>query len=250
MGKFIDMTGWEMSEHGVPDSRLTVIEYVGKSMWLCECNCDKHSQIHVNGFDIRSGHTKSCGCLHSELLSQNNQAIKKKYNRFELVTDKDGNEYYKGWTHKNEEFWISVETYEKGASKICWSYHHSGYLYGYLPDKQRLIMLHVYAMEPQDGVLVDHIKHPPLGQQQVDNRLSNLRLVTTYQNMMNKSLYKNNSTGVTGVSRTSNGRYRAGIQVNGNSIHLGVFSSLECAAIARRNAEKLYQGGYAYKNNN
>ena len=26
MGKFIDMTGWVMAEHGVPDSRLTVIE--------------------------------------------------------------------------------------------------------------------------------------------------------------------------------------------------------------------------------
>ena len=25
MGKFIDMTGWVMKEHGIPDSRLTVI---------------------------------------------------------------------------------------------------------------------------------------------------------------------------------------------------------------------------------
>jgi len=26
MGKLIDMTGWKMWEHGVPDSRLTVLE--------------------------------------------------------------------------------------------------------------------------------------------------------------------------------------------------------------------------------
>ena len=26
MGKFIDMTGWVMKEHGIPDSRLTVIK--------------------------------------------------------------------------------------------------------------------------------------------------------------------------------------------------------------------------------
>lgn len=26
MGRFIDMTGWVMSEHGVSDSRLTVVE--------------------------------------------------------------------------------------------------------------------------------------------------------------------------------------------------------------------------------
>ena len=46
-----DMTGWIMSEHGVSDSRLTVIEqvedhvYADKqnkehhyAQWLCECN--------------------------------------------------------------------------------------------------------------------------------------------------------------------------------------------------------------------
>ena len=26
MGKFIDMTGWKMWEHGVPDSRIIVVE--------------------------------------------------------------------------------------------------------------------------------------------------------------------------------------------------------------------------------
>ena len=26
MGKFIDMTGWRMWEHGVPESKLTVIK--------------------------------------------------------------------------------------------------------------------------------------------------------------------------------------------------------------------------------
>jgi len=39
MGKKIDMTNWNMWEHGVPDSRIHVIKQVGKKgghlTWLC-----------------------------------------------------------------------------------------------------------------------------------------------------------------------------------------------------------------------
>lgn len=72
MSKFIDMTGWIMSEHGVPESRLTVIEraedYIDKNgqhriMWLCKCSCAAHNKIIALGKDIKNGHTKSCGCL-------------------------------------------------------------------------------------------------------------------------------------------------------------------------------------------
>ena len=46
-----DMTGWIMSEHGVPDSKIKVIkqteDYIKKNgqhvaQWLCECMCEKH----------------------------------------------------------------------------------------------------------------------------------------------------------------------------------------------------------------
>lgn len=61
MGKFIDMTGWIMKEHGVPDSLLTVISYQGNSKWLCSCKCGKETITKSDR--IRSGGTKSCGCL-------------------------------------------------------------------------------------------------------------------------------------------------------------------------------------------
>lgn len=50
MGKFIDMTGWRMSEHGVLNSRLTVIERAEDTFspkgsritnWKCKCDCGK-----------------------------------------------------------------------------------------------------------------------------------------------------------------------------------------------------------------
>lgn len=48
MSKFIDMTGWVMKEHDVPDSRLTVVgrseDYISPNgyreiRWDCTCEC-------------------------------------------------------------------------------------------------------------------------------------------------------------------------------------------------------------------
>lgn len=49
--------------------RLTVIEYArknkwGKSLWLCIC--DDGNEIIVLGSSLKSGNTKSCGCLNIE----------------------------------------------------------------------------------------------------------------------------------------------------------------------------------------
>ena len=68
MSKLIDMTGWAMKEHGVPDSRLTVVERAenksnGSARWKCRCECG--NEVIINGSDIRSGKQKSCGCLHN-----------------------------------------------------------------------------------------------------------------------------------------------------------------------------------------
>lgn len=64
----IDMTGWIMSEHGIPDSRLTIIKYLGKGYWECQCQCG--TIIKALGTNIRQGFTKSCGCLQKETISQ------------------------------------------------------------------------------------------------------------------------------------------------------------------------------------
>lgn len=63
---FIDMTGWKMSEHGVPESLWTVISLNEESTskekkWLCECQCG--TQKIVTGGDLRRGQSLSCGCL-------------------------------------------------------------------------------------------------------------------------------------------------------------------------------------------
>ena len=40
-----------------------VLEYIGNSKWLCECQCKNHTRKVVAARDLKSGGTKSCGCL-------------------------------------------------------------------------------------------------------------------------------------------------------------------------------------------
>lgn len=81
MGKLIDMTGWVMTEHGVPNSLLTVLyrnEYndkENKPLWVCQCQCGK--QIIVSGKRLRNGNTKSCGCYQKEQVTLTGQKNKK-----------------------------------------------------------------------------------------------------------------------------------------------------------------------------
>lgn len=75
MIKSKDITGWVMSEHGIPDSRWTVLEKVasldGKnSFYLCECSCERHTKKVIARHSLVSGNSKSCGCLSSEKSSE------------------------------------------------------------------------------------------------------------------------------------------------------------------------------------
>ena len=53
--------------------RLTVIQYVGKdsnghSLWKCVCACG--DSVIVRGCSLKSGATKSCGCLRKESTAE------------------------------------------------------------------------------------------------------------------------------------------------------------------------------------
>lgn len=54
---FIDLTGQRFE-------RLKVIKYIGNSKWLCQCDCGKYT--NSNGYCLRHGDIKSCGCLSKE----------------------------------------------------------------------------------------------------------------------------------------------------------------------------------------
>ena len=60
MGKFQDLTGQKFN-------RLTALKYIGNSKWLCKCDCGKETIVYVSR--LKTGHTKSCGCLVKEKCS-------------------------------------------------------------------------------------------------------------------------------------------------------------------------------------
>ena len=87
MSKFIDMTGWIMSEHGVPDSRWTVLSRDetmimpnGRhiTMYKCQCNCQNKTIKTIRASALKNGSTKSCGCLKSELQNSEDYKIRLK----------------------------------------------------------------------------------------------------------------------------------------------------------------------------
>lgn len=66
MSRFIDLTRERFG-------RLTVVAYAGKdnwnrATWSCVCDCGQRTVVQSG--NLRSGHTKSCGCLNAEKIQQ------------------------------------------------------------------------------------------------------------------------------------------------------------------------------------
>ncbi len=134
---------------------------------------------------------------------------------------------------------IDDEDYER-VSQFKWCYANK---YAATTRNGVTFRMHRYLMTPCDSSLyVDHINNNTL-----DNRRSNLRLVTPLQNTMNKQSHKNSCCKYKGVSR-SRARFKAQIFHSKKSIFLGVFNSPEEAALAyNKKAIELY-GEFAYLN--
>ena len=238
-----DMTGWVMAEHGVPNSRLTVIkqieDYVNSNgihiaQWLCECNCDKHKQINAIGTKIKNGYKLSCGCYTKERIYN---AIKK-YNVFsEKLCDVYG-EYYIGYTsNTNNEFYIDAENYEK-VKKYCWTETiNNGFhrLISVINGKN--VLLHQF---------LGFKHHDHIDRNELNNRKYNLRQCSQKENCRNSSKRKDNTSGVTGVYwRKDRQKWVANIICNDKYYALGCFVKKEDAIRSRLQAEAKYFGEFA-----
>ena len=102
-----------------------------------------------------------------------------------------------------------------------------------------LFLGHRVAWTLHHGVLpsgeIDHINGD-----RTDNRIENLRDVTTAENNKNLAKRIENTSGTTGVCRGRVNAWRAFINVNGEHKHLGEFNVKTDAVIARKAAESLY----------
>lgn len=107
----------------------------------------------------------------------------------------------------------------------------------------RLIFIYMEGKEP---VCCDHINGV-----RTDNKWSNLRAVTLYENKQNVKRDQGvvKYTGVTKIRRVDGSyNYRAKIRVDGKSKQLGMFDTPEQAAIAYNEAIDKYRNGFGRKN--
>ena len=128
---------------------------------------------------------------------------------------------------------IDIEDIEK-AQNIYWNCHRINdryYVVGYNKiTKKRTQSLHRYILGNCEELEIDHINRNPL-----DNRKCNLRFVTKSENQLNKKCQYNNKIGYKGIRIRDNGTYQARIMINGKSISIGHFKSLNEAILARNN---------------
>lgn len=113
-----------------------------------------------------------------------------------------------------------------------------GYCYGSIFNvkyRAHRVIWAIYYGEWPEGE-IDHINRDRL-----DNRISNLRCVTTLVNAQNKKMLAANKSGVTGVSWcTKQKRWRAQIQVKRKNHCLGAFIEKADAIKVRQEAELEY----------
>ena len=215
MGKKLDLQGETFG-------RLTVLyEGQGKqrpsgrvdTSWICSCECGNISEVRT--IELRSGKTKSCGCLAKELLIQRST----KHNMY-------GTKTYQCWSSMKHRCLNASNKY-------------------YCDYGGRGITICARWLNSFENFLEDMGECPPnLSLDRIDNNKNytpeNCRWATNTEQVVNRRTPKNNKTGYKGVhfDKKTN-KYKATIQINKVKKHLGYFDNLQDAVKARQ----------AYENN-
>mgnify|MGYP004642627401 CR=1 FL=1 len=194
------------------------------SYWKCQCRCGNEIIARRNG--LTSGRTQSCGCLKRDLNCQT-----KKKNE---VIEHEG--YLEGIDASGNNFFVStVDRYI--FDMAYWRVHPNGYVRA---GNNGGASLHRLIMQAKDGEIVDHRNHNPS-----DNRRENLRVTNTQNNTRNKTIPRNNRSGVIGVCQERRGVWRAYITLNDYNLKLYNGRSRDEAIRRRLLAERDYFGEFA-----
>jgi hypothetical protein len=100
----------------------------------------------------------------------------------------------------------------------------------------RLAWLYVYSEWPDQIDHINGVRH--------DNRIENLRSVSSKANTHNqRKAHVNSTTGVLGVVAKPSGKFVAEIRVNGKKKHIGTFDTAGAASAAYQNAKIQFHEG-------
>lgn len=201
--------------------RLVVVEkdtswFDGKTIkWFVQCDCGTTKSIQ--GSQLTSGSTISCGCYRDELIGRprenHGMSGTKEFNTWLGIKSRTG------YACESTRKWY----FDKGIE---------------MSEDWRNSFIKFYEdMGPcPEGCSIDRID--PDG----DYCKENCRWASLEMQSINKGVFSNNTSGTTGVHETKHGTFQAYIYVNYKQIHLGTFKTKGEAINARKTAEQKYWG--------
>jgi hypothetical protein len=213
MKKRMDLTG---EKYG----RLTVIKEVATTkayrQWLCKCDCGNETIVRMN--QLRTGKTKSCGCLHKERISEaNSKDLRgKKYGYLTVIKRSEIGSVSKGV------MW-ECECKCGNITKVATEHLISG------------------------AIVSCGCRRKEAGEEVKKYIEENYRVDGVMTTSLMRKRQKNNTTGVKGVSEYKTKsciKYRVFIGIKNKNLYLGTYNTLEEAATARKNAEEKYHKPY------
>lgn len=226
--------------------KLTVIKQVEDyvttggfrySQWLCECDCEDKNQVLVRGAYLTSGHTQSCGCLVSEVVSA--RMIGNDYgkwaNKKENKKDLSGSYGIIWSTNTDEKIYFDLDRADD-VLKYSWGISNTTG-YPVTTINKKTVSMHIY---------LGYKHHDHHNRNKLDNRSENLIKCTQQENVRNRSMQSNNTSGIIGVSWDKNrNKWLAHITISKKMKNIGRFVNKEDAIRARLQAEAKYFKDFA-----
>ena len=124
----------------------------------------------------------------------------------------------------------------------------TGYLAsdGYIRTKikQKLYGNHQIIFLMFNGYIPEQVDH--INRDRLDNRIENLRAATNSQNQHNKSIAKNNTSGIQGVTWNKNAKkWYVQLMFKKKQMYFGAYKDLELAELVISEVRKKYHGDFA-----
>lgn len=208
MPKLIDRIGQRFG-------RLLVVEAAGRNklkkvMWKCVCDCGAET-IAVAG-SLVTGNTTSCGCANREAITKHGGWKKASYNTWRAMMRRCYNPQDKDYPRYGG----------KGVT-VQQSWH-------------EYVNFAADMGEPSGDETLDRID--PYG----NYSIANCRWAGVQTQNRNVRVRANSKTGVVGVSKTIHGTYMAKVTVKKKSFYSKCFKTIEEAAAARKELERIHWG--------